>query len=173
MLDPRRDMHSRIPPVYNPETNREYPFRRYIEDVGIWRIMTDLPAYQQAVTLVSQLQGQAREVAALIPTADLVAGITLPDGTYVDPVSNLLTQLSLRFGAFPDEERNEAMMQMWSFERRPHENIDSFLSRFIELRYRAAREGHYLMSIEGWAYLLLRQLPMSHGTQPRRVNRTS
>ena len=29
-LDPRRDMHSRIPPVYNPETDRQYSFRRYL-----------------------------------------------------------------------------------------------------------------------------------------------
>ena len=36
MLDPRRDMHSRIPPVYNPETNSEYSFKRYLEDIEVW-----------------------------------------------------------------------------------------------------------------------------------------
>ena len=51
-------------------------------------------------------------------------------------------------------------MQVWTFSRRPHENVDSFLSRFVELRYRAAREGHYMMSVEGWAWMLLRQLPI-------------
>ena len=160
MLDPRRDMHGRIPPVYNPETNSEYSFKKYLEDIEVWVVMTDLPMFQQAVTMVSRLQGQAREVAALIPMTELVAGVTLQNGDYVDPVSNLLAHLAQRFGALPEEERNEAMMQVWTFSRRPHENVDSFLSRFAELRYRAAREGHYMMSVEGWAWMLLRQLPL-------------
>ena len=41
-LDPRRDMHHRIPPVYNPETERSYSWRDYVRDIGIWCIMTDL-----------------------------------------------------------------------------------------------------------------------------------
>ena len=160
-LDPRRDVHHRIPPVYNPETDRQYPFRRYLEDVGLWSMMTDLPPYQQCATLISRLQGQAREVAALIPTIDVAVGVTLEDGSYVDPVSNLMAHLSQRFSAYPDEERNEAMMQVWQFTRRPHESTDSLLSRFEELRYRAAREGHYVMSIEGWSWTLMKNCPLS------------
>ena len=161
LLDPRRDMHHRIPPVYNPETDRQYPFRRYLQDVGLWSLMTDLPQYQQCATLISRLQGQAREVAALIPTIDIAVGVTLEDGSHVDPVSNLLTHLSQRFSAFPGEERNEAMMKVWTFTRHPHESIDSLLSRFEELRYRAAREGHYMMSIEGWSWTLMKNCPLS------------
>ena len=52
-------------------------------------------------------------------------------------------------------------MQVWNFSPIPHENVDSFISRFEELRFRAAREGHYLMATEGWAMILLRQLPLS------------
>ena len=129
-LDPRRDMHHRVPPVYNPEDDRRYTFRQYLEDVGYWCVMTDLPLHQQAVALATRLQGQAREIAALIPMAELVAGVTLPDGTVVDPVSNLLAHLQQRFAAYPEEERNQAMMQVWSFHRKHGENIDSLVSRF-------------------------------------------
>ena len=148
-LDPRRDMHSRVPPVYNPETDRSYSFRMYLHDVGMWCMLTDMPAHQQAVAIAARLQGQAREIAQLIPVEQLAAGVVLDDGTYVDPVSNLLAYLTQRFAAYPEEERNEAMMEVWHFSRKHIENIDSLVSRFRELRLRAAREGHYLMSVEG------------------------
>ena len=154
-LDPRRDMHGRIPPVYNPETDRNYPFRNYVEDVGLWTMMTELPAHQMAPTLVARLQGEAREVASQIPTEQLVAGVILQDGSYVDPVSNLIAYLGQRFAAYPEEERNEAMLRVWHFARKPSEGVDSVVSRFRELRLRAAREGHYIMSVEGWSYIFL------------------
>ena len=119
-LDPRRDMHHRIPPVYNPETERQYPLRRYIADVGMWCLTTDLGLHQQAPAIFQRLQGQAREVAMLIPLQDLVGGVTDQNGNYVDPVSNLLAHLVHRFGTYPDEDRNEAVMQVWKFSRIPH-----------------------------------------------------
>ena len=149
MLDPRRDMHHQIPHVYNPETDRAYSFRRYVPDIGLWGMMTDLSPHQQCAAIITRLQGQAREIANLIPAHEVAAGILTPDGQHVDPVSNLMGRLAQRFAPFEDEERNEAMLQVWNFARKPHENIDSLTSRFEELRYRAAREGHYATSIEG------------------------
>ena len=160
-LDPCRDMHHRISPVYNPETERSYTWRDYVRDIGIWCMMTDLQPHQQCAALISRLQGHAREIAQLIPARDIALGVFLEDGTYVDPVSNLMAQLSSRFAPYEDEERNEAMMQVWTFRRKHNESIDSLLSRFEELRYRAAREGHYIMSIEGWSMRLLQNCPLS------------
>ena len=51
MLDPRRDTHHRIPPVYKTETDRVYSFRRYVEDIGVWSMMTDLVAHQQCAAI--------------------------------------------------------------------------------------------------------------------------
>ena len=45
--------------------------------------------------------------------------------------------------------------------RRPHEDIDSLLSRFEELRYKAAREEHCTMSFEGWPLRILQQCSLS------------
>ena len=49
-----------------------------------------------------------------------------------------------------------------AFARHPHETIDSLLSRFEELRFRAARERHYIMSIEDWSWRLLQNCPLTH-----------
>ena len=155
MLNPLRDMHHRAPPVYNPETDRTYRFRQYVQDIGIWSMMTDLSPHQQAAAIISRLQGHAREIALLIPAHEMAAGRLLPDGTYIDPVSNLMEKLAQRFASFEDEERNEAMLKVWNFMRRPNEDIDSLLSRFEELRFKAAREGRYAMSIEGWSLRIL------------------
>ena len=125
-------------------------------------MMTEMSPHQQAPAIVLRLQGQASEVARLIPPEQLVLGVDLADGTHIDAVTNLMTHLSQRFAAYPEEERNEAMLRVWNFRRLHNEGIDSMVSRFRELRYRAAREGHYLMSIEGWAYTFIRQV---HGLE--------
>ena len=161
MLNQLRDMRRRVPPVYNPETDRTYRFRQYVQDVGIWSMMTDLAPHQQAAALIARLQGHARELALLLPAHEVAAGRIAPDGSYIDPVSNLLAKLAQRFAPFEDEERNESMLRVWNFARRPHEDIDSLLSRFEELRYKAAREGHYTMSIEGWSRRILQQCALS------------
>ena len=125
-------------------------------------MMTEMSPHQQAPAIVLRLQGQASEVARLIPPEQLVLGVDLADGTHIDAVTNLMTHLSQRFAAYPEEERNEAMLRVWNFRRLHNEGIDSMVSRFRELRYRAAREGRYLMSIEGWAYTFIRQV---HGLE--------
>ena len=133
MLNPLRDTHHRIPPVYNPETDRTHRFRQYVEDVGIWCMMTDLAPHQQAAAIISRFQGHAREIVLLLPAHEVAAGRLKQDGTYVDPITNLMEKLAQRFAPFEDEERNEAMLKVWNFTRRPHEDIDSLLSRFEEL----------------------------------------
>ena len=102
MLNKLRDMHRIIPPVYNPETDRTYRGRQDVQDVGIWSMMTDLAPHQQAATLIARLQGHARELALLLPAHEVAAGRLLPDGKYVDPVSNLLAKLAQRFAPFED-----------------------------------------------------------------------
>ena len=96
--------------------------------------MTDLAPHQQAAALIARSHGHARELALLLPAHEVAAGRIAPDGAYIDPVSNLLAKLAQRFAPFEDEERNEAMLKVWNFARRPHEDIDSLLSRFDELR---------------------------------------
>ena len=83
--------------------------------------------------MISRLQGHAREIGELIPARDIALGVHLEDGTYVDPVSNLMSHLASRFAPYDDEERNEAMMRVLTFRRRHGESIDSLLSRFEEL----------------------------------------
>ena len=42
MAAPDRDVHYRVPPSYNPETETNYSFMRFLSDVGIWCVLTDL-----------------------------------------------------------------------------------------------------------------------------------
>ena len=159
LLDPRRDMHFRVPPVYNPETDRTYPFRTFTRDVGIWCVMTDLNPMQQRIAIIARLQGQARETADTLTPQEVAAGVER-NGERIDPVLLLMGLLAQRFDPFDDEARNEAMVATWTLKRKPGEQIDVPIPRFEALRQRAVKEGHYNMSVHrGMGIYALKGVP--------------
>ena len=65
--------------------------------------------------------------------------------------------LAARFSPFEDE----AVLEVWNFQRRSGESIDCLIPRLEEVRLKAAREGHYTMFIEGWSLIVLKQCDLN------------
>ena len=77
------------------------------------------------------------------------------NGVQVDPVTWLINGLHQRFGALDEETRMRAMQEMLTFRRRPGERINDLLTRFDMVRQRGQAEGRLLISVEGYAQILL------------------
>ena len=109
-LDPRKDIHYRIPPCFNPRTNHEYQFRKYVQVIVVWCLHTDLRPEQQAAAIITQLQGQAKDLVinTMTPAQIATGGLHPTTGDNLDPVSYILATLATRFTPYPDEEANRA-----------------------------------------------------------------
>ena len=71
-------------------------------------------------------------------------------------MSYLLLGLEDRFGPLDDEQRLLSLTEFMAFHRHHGETIDDFLSRYQIVRSRARMEGNFVMSVEAYAFLLLR-----------------
>ncbi len=78
------------------------------------------------------------------------------NGVNLDPVSYTLAALQDRFAALDEEARLASMTEILEFARRPGESINTLLARYEIVRQRAAVEGQFAMSMEGFALQLLR-----------------
>ena len=78
------------------------------------------------------------------------------NGDQVDPVTFVIGSLHARFAPLEEESRLQCMTEMWAFARRHGEGINALLSRYEQVRARAANEGQFVMSIEGCSLQLLR-----------------
>ncbi|MCP4853128.1 MAG: hypothetical protein GY903_01375, partial [Fuerstiella sp.] len=78
------------------------------------------------------------------------------NGVAVDSVTLLLATLQDRYGPLGEESRMTAMTEFITFRRQPNERINELLTRFEVSRERAAFEGNYIMTWEGYAITLLR-----------------
>ena len=134
---------------------RDYTFRAYLRDVSIWVEMTELPPHQQAMAIQTRLTGAAREAVRTMTIHELKYGGTR-DGIAYDPVAYLLVGLEQRFAPLDEEQRLVALTEFLAFKRHHGESIDDFLSRYQIIRSRARMEGNFVMSIEAYAFLLVR-----------------
>ena len=73
----------------------------------------------------------------------------------LDPMGWLIYHLHERFAPL-GEETLEAVADMMSFHRRSGESIDSMIARFLAIMHRAARNGSFMMTPEGYAVMLMR-----------------
>ena len=147
----------RDPPYWAPERESSYPYRHYMQDLIAWSILnTDLDPSQQTAAIVLQLGGAARELARNM-TFDQITNGGDVNGTHTDSVTYLLANLAQNFAPLGEEQRLTAMSELMSFHRNPGEQIDTLLSRFMTLRYRAEQGGAGMtMSWEGYAWLVLK-----------------
>ena len=154
---------TRTPPAWSPERESSYPFQTWAQDLLAWSILvTDMDAAQQTAAIILQLGGAARELARSTSYQDITQGGMI-NGQPVDPVTFLLTQLAQQFAPLGEEARLRAISELMQFHRNPNEQIDSMLSRFMTLRYRAAQGGQGMaMSWEGYSWLLLKACGVSH-----------
>ena len=148
------------PPAWGPNMQREYTFRAYLRDVSIWVEMTDLPPHQQAMAIQTRLYGAARDAVRSMTIHELKYG-GVRDGIAYDPVSYLLVGLEQRFAPLDEEQRLVALTEFLAFKRHHDESIDDFLSRYHIVRARARMEGNFVMSVEAYAFILLRIMKTS------------
>ena len=163
-LQARSDFTTKLPPVWSPENERSYSFRRFLTDLALWVMVTDLPPYSQAPAIVMRLEGSASEMARMFAPEELAMG-GVRNGVNVDPVTLVVGALQDRYGALEEESRLQAMTELLAFQRNHGESINSLLTRYDTVRARAAIEGQFLMNIEGCALQLLRAI----GTQPQHL----
>ena len=146
----------KVPPAYDPRFEDKYSFRQYMREMQHWVLVTDLPPHQQAVMTLRNLGGAAYDLISQLPPSELYAGATV-NGVHMDPVSNILLKLHHRFAQQDIVTRMSAMSEMLNFRRYDREGISSTLTRFEVIRHRAASEGQFVMTIEGYAVMLMRE----------------
>ena len=147
---------AKIPPTFDPRFEDKYSFRQYMREMQHWVLVTDLPPHQQAVMILRNSDGAAYDLISQIPPNELYAGATV-NGVHLDPASNILLKLHHRFAQQDIVVRMKAMGDMLHFRRHEREGIASTLTRFEVIRNRAASEGQFVMTIEGYAVMLMKE----------------
>ena len=138
----------------------QYSFSTWSRDILIWSIATDGDASRKAASVISQLQGSAREFSRTLPPQTILTGGTV-NGTQTDPLTFLMYQLSTRFARLGEEVRLGAVGDLLSFGRESNERIDMLLTRFDTTRMRAAETGGLALSYAGLSWLLIRAVGVS------------
>ena len=153
---------ARLPPAWGPEMQQTYPFRRWMQDVLLWSVASDLDGSRKAALLIMQLKGGAQELARGYPPQTLIQG-GLINGVQADPLTYVIHGLAERFAALGEELRLGSITELLSFSRNhhQHERIDEILVRFDVARQRAHDEGQLTVSITGLTWLLLRAVGVS------------
>ena len=150
----------KVPPSYDPRFEHKYSFRQYMKDMQHWVLYTDLQPHQQAVAILHNLDGAAHDLISQLSPAELYAGATV-NGSQLDPVSHILLLLHQRFAQQDLVTRMSAMSEMLNFRRLHNEAIGSTLTRFEVARGRAASEGQFVMNIEGYSVMLMKECRLS------------
>ena len=116
---------------------------------------------QQCAAIVHQLKGDAAVLATNLSYIDITQG-GLVNGVQRGPVEYLLHQLASTFAPLGEEARLQAMTELMSFHKQRHENIDSIISRFRIVKWRAAQGNAGIkMSQEAYAWIFLRAIGAS------------
>eukprot|EP00974_Lingulodinium_polyedra_P131668 11218684-Lingulodinium_polyedra.AAC.1 len=55
---------AKAPPSWGPSMEHAYSFRKWARDISLWPLIAELSQQKQAVAVVMQLKGVAREMAA-------------------------------------------------------------------------------------------------------------
>ena len=112
--------------------------------------------FQQTAAIILNLGGAARELARNMDFAKITQG-GMFNGQHMDGVTFLLANLAQNFAPLGEEQRLQAVSELMNFHRNPGESIDTLLSRFIALKYRAEQGGAGMtMSVEGYSWLVVR-----------------
>ena len=160
---------NKIPPYWEPGLeNRGYPFRVWMQDIDIWSAGTELQQEQLAPAVVQKLGGAARAIAREVPAMEL------RDGRYIATTGAQETGLTLlmrgfarRFGAFAVETSTRCIIDLLTFRRRGHENVDEALSRFETARLHVRTQAvGFDLPIPVTAWLLLEAMGVPRQTWP-------
>ena len=156
----------KVPPRWDPGTASTYPFRKWVQDVMLWSMVTDLPINQQAPAVVLQQTGTVRDILRAIDVNVLANGgpVDMMDGR--GPVMQtgltiVLYVMSQKFLPLGYEQNVQAAQAYLGFQRMSGETIDAALCRYATARFRANEEANLNLGPTGTAYHLLRALRVS------------
>eukprot|EP00959_Pyramimonas_sp_CCMP1952_P157657 3296755-Pyramimonas_sp.AAC.1 len=147
----------KVPPTWSPDWSTRCPFHRWLRDVALWSIATEIPENAQGAAVVLRLGGAAREYADELgaqilqqgQVMDLHDGLGPRQGTGLDV---LLRALARNYAMETGEDAIKAMAEMMAFSAQPHEPIDIVLNRFQVLKSRAMDHG-LNPGPAGWAWM--------------------
>ena len=131
----------------------EYPFRKYVRDLGLWCVTTDLEESRQAGAVAMRLSGLAKEIAGTIPPMTLRDGDGVRTGLQV-----LIAELMPRFHPLPDEVQIRSITDFMGFHRKRDELADDAIHRFELLRTRAQTDGGFGSSWQSVSWMLIKAL---------------
>ena len=146
----------RFPPQWAPSMEPSYTFAMWQRDVLLWTIANgDIEPHRQAAMLLMQLRGGARELTRDMPDDIVLRGIMI-NGQRVDGMTYIMNILAERYAQLGEETRLKAIRELMEFDKRNNEKIDDLITRFEILRWRAAENGGFVMSVEGLSYMLMK-----------------
>ena len=149
------------PPYWEPSMERTTPFRLYLSNLTLWCVASEKSQQTQVAQIIRRLGGTAREVADLLTPQEMFLGGEV-EGVHLEPVAYLIQGLQRKFASLDEEARLRALLEMMRFKRKQGERVDELLARFDVVRTTARIEGQFVMSIEGYAVLLLSSMGVSH-----------
>jgi len=161
--------NGKVPPTWCVERDRVYPLRKYIQDLELWALATDVVEARRGPVVVLRLTGSARELLRDMP-ADMVSngadvfdqfGNLMLHRTGVECVVRALTE---RFGALDQEVQIFNVSELMTFQRQAGETTDQTIARFNSISFRAVQLGGiqaYGPTIRAWVILTHLKLPRS------------
>ena len=70
---------AKVPPPWNPAWQSRYPYKKWVRDITLWAMATDIPQAQVAANVVLRLGGTAREMCEELDEQQLMHGTWIQD----------------------------------------------------------------------------------------------
>lgn len=141
--------NGKVPPSWDPSSDRHYPFRHYVTDVRLWSAATDLPEARQGAAAALRLTGAAKLLVREFDPQTLVNGMDVLDPAggfdqngnpaiiHLNGLDVLLRELSNRYAPLEQETQIHAISELFAFKRMQGENTDDLISRYVIVHARA------------------------------------
>ena len=152
---------AKVPPPWNPAWQSRYPYKKWVRDITLWAMATDIPSTQVAANVVLRLGGTAREMCEELDEQQLMHGTWIQDqytGTWNQRYSGLallLNGLSAQFGSLDGEASIKSIAECIHFRAGPNEDVDSVVARFSTMCNRCVDEANVDFGHQGRAWLFL------------------
>ena len=161
---------TKVPPYWEPQMESAYPFRIWLQDIDLWSYSTEVPLERQAPAVVQRIGGTARALLREVPSAQLAQGDSRPyDPQQFDEAGVEIMQirtglqivvdlLKKRFMPLDQEQQIRVLNEFFMFRRDRSEDVDSLLTRFELMNYRASTVSGLALNIVGKSWLILHHM---------------
>lgn len=156
---------SKILPSWQPSfEKRGYPL--HFQDLGLWAAGTELQHERIAPAVAQRIGGVAWTRVRHIPTRLLTDGQQKIAVVWETSLEILLRDLTRRFGGFPHETAQKAIVELLSFRQLEWESVDNALGRCETLQATSEELGSFIMGFGTLAWMLLTAMGISRNAWP-------